>query len=146
VGDELPMGWEESYDPNIGPYYINHLAQSTQLEDPRQEWKSVQEQMLSDYLSAAQDQLENKREMFDVKQQRLLWAQEEYNHLKLAASRSSRKYLLGYHLYKVKVIAPQRNLTPRNHLMDLVLLIILFFSYYLTSLVRSCCLKLIFPK
>ncbi|KAH8382401.1 hypothetical protein KR009_003349 [Drosophila setifemur] len=89
VGDELPMGWEESYDPNIGPYYINHLAQSTQLEDPRQEWKSVQEQMLSDYLSAAQDQLENKREMFDVKQQRLLWAQEEYNHLKLAASRSS---------------------------------------------------------
>ncbi|XP_033244324.1 protein kibra isoform X2 [Drosophila miranda] len=84
------MGWEESYDPNIGPYYINHLAQSTQLEDPRQEWKSVQEQMLSDYLSAAQDQLENKREMLDVKQQRLLWAQEEYNHLnKLAASRSS---------------------------------------------------------
>ncbi|KAH8264132.1 hypothetical protein KR038_003307 [Drosophila bunnanda] len=89
VGDELPMGWEESYDPNIGPYYINHLAQSTQLEDPRQEWKSVQEKMLSDYLSAAQDQLENKREMFDVKQQRLLWAQEEYNHLKQAASRSS---------------------------------------------------------
>jgi len=115
VGDELPMGWEESYDPNIGPYYINHLAQSTQLEDPRQEWKSVQEQMLSDYLSAAQDQLENKREMFDVKQQRLLWAQEEYNHLKLAASRSSRKYLLRFHLYKVKVMATQRNLTPRNH-------------------------------
>jgi len=130
VGDELPMGWEESYDPNIGPYYINHLAQSTQLEDPRQEWKSVQEQMLSDYLSAAQDQLENKREMFDVKQQRLLWAQEEYNHLKLAASRSSRKYLIGFYLYKVKVIAPQRNLTPRNHiLLVLVLPIILIFSF-----------------
>ncbi|XP_041675110.1 protein kibra [Drosophila eugracilis] len=89
VGDELPMGWEESYDPNIGPYYINHLAQSTQLEDPRQEWKSVQKQMLLDYLSAAEDQLENKREMYDVKKQRLLWAQEEYNHLILAASRSS---------------------------------------------------------
>ncbi|XP_037943848.1 protein kibra-like [Teleopsis dalmanni] len=90
VGDELPVGWEEAYDPSIGRYYINHIAQSTQLEDPRQEWKSVQEQMLSDYLSAAQDQLENKREMFDVKQQRLLIAQDEYNHLnKLAASRSS---------------------------------------------------------
>ncbi|XP_068156192.1 protein kibra [Drosophila tropicalis] len=90
VGDELPVGWEEAYEPNIGRYYINHIAQSTQLEDPRQEWKSVQEQMLSDYLSAAQDQLENKREMYDVKQQRLLLAQEEYNHLnKLAASRSS---------------------------------------------------------
>ncbi|KAI9584445.1 hypothetical protein GQX74_006340, partial [Glossina fuscipes] len=90
VGDELPVGWEEAYDPNIGRYYINHIAQTTQLEDPRQEWKSVQEQMLRDYLSAAQDQLENKREMYDVKQQRLLIAQEEYNHLnKLAASRSS---------------------------------------------------------
>lgn len=94
VGDELPVGWEEAYDSNIGRYYINHIAQSTQLEDPRQEWKSVQEQMLSDYLSAAQDQLENKREMYDVKQQRLQLAQEEYNHLnKLAASRSSCEYL-----------------------------------------------------
>ncbi|XP_005183553.4 protein kibra [Musca domestica] len=90
VGDELPIGWEEAYDPNIGRYYINHIAQTTQLEDPRQEWKSVQEQMLRDYLSAAQDQLENKREMYDIKQQRLLIAQEEYNNLnKLAASRSS---------------------------------------------------------
>lgn len=87
------MGWEEAFDSNIGRYYINHIAQSTQLEDPRQEWKSVQEQMLSDYLSAAQDQLENKREMYDVKQQRLQLAQEEYNNLnKLAASRSSCKY------------------------------------------------------
>lgn len=92
VGDELPVGWEEAYDPNIGRYYINHIAQTTQLEDPRQEWKSVQEQMLRNYLSAAQDQLENKREMYDVKQQRLLIAQEEYNHLnKLATSRSSCK-------------------------------------------------------
>ncbi|XP_053946739.1 protein kibra [Anastrepha ludens] len=46
--------------------------------------------MLRDYLSAAQDQLENKREMYDIKQQRLQIAQEEYNNLnKLAASRSS---------------------------------------------------------
>ncbi|XP_017488689.1 PREDICTED: protein kibra, partial [Rhagoletis zephyria] len=90
VGDELPHGWEEAYDPHIGRYYINHIEQTTQLEDPRQEWKSVQEQMLRDYLSAAQDQLENKREMYDIKQQRLQIAQEEYNHLnKLAASRSS---------------------------------------------------------
>lgn len=95
------MGWEEAYDPNIGRYYINHIAQTTQLEDPRQEWKSVQEQMLRDYLSAAQDQLENKREMYDVKQQRLLIAQEEYNHLnKLAASRSSCKLYFIYSLHK----------------------------------------------
>ena len=99
------MGWEEAYDPNIGRYYINHIAQTTQLEDPRQEWKSVQEQMLRDYLSAAQDQLENKREMFDVKQQRLLIAQEEYNHLnKLAASRSSCKYSISFYQYILNLI------------------------------------------
>lgn len=50
--------------------------------------------MLSDYLSAAQDQLENKRELYDIKKQRLQIAQEEYNQLnKLATSRSSCKYL-----------------------------------------------------
>lgn len=25
VGNELPLGWEESYDPLIGPYYIDHI-------------------------------------------------------------------------------------------------------------------------
>ncbi|CAD6993333.1 unnamed protein product [Ceratitis capitata] len=46
--------------------------------------------MLRDYLSEAQDQLEKKSELYDIKQQRLQIAQEEYNHLnKLATSRSS---------------------------------------------------------
>lgn len=26
VGDELPLGWEESYDHIIGRYYINHVS------------------------------------------------------------------------------------------------------------------------
>lgn len=26
VGDELPLGWEESYDQVIGRYYINHFS------------------------------------------------------------------------------------------------------------------------
>ncbi|XP_055373890.1 protein kibra [Condylostylus longicornis] len=90
IGDELPHGWEESYDPNIGRYYIDHIHQTTQLEDPRQEWKSVQEAMLREYLNAAQDVLEKKKEIYDVKKQRLCIAQDEYNHLNtLAASRSS---------------------------------------------------------
>lgn len=25
VGDELPLGWEMAYDPQIGAYYINHV-------------------------------------------------------------------------------------------------------------------------
>lgn len=26
MGDELPLGWEESYDHIIGRYYINHVS------------------------------------------------------------------------------------------------------------------------
>lgn len=66
--------------------------ESTQLEDPRQEWKSIQEHMLREYLTSAQDVLVAKKEIYDVKQQRLLLAEDEYNLLNaLAASRSSRK-------------------------------------------------------
>lgn len=93
IGNELPLGWEESYDPQIGIYYINHNNQCTQLEDPRQEWKSMQEEMLREYVTSAEDKLEAKREIYDIKQQRLLLAQDEYNHLNaLAASRTSCKY------------------------------------------------------
>jgi protein KIBRA len=85
------MGWEESYDPHIGFFYINHNTQCTQLEDPRQEWKGMQEEMLREYVSSAEDQLEAKREIFDIKQQRLNLAQDEYDHLNaLAASRTSK--------------------------------------------------------
>uniref|UniRef100_A0A182LXR4 Protein kibra n=1 Tax=Anopheles culicifacies TaxID=139723 RepID=A0A182LXR4_9DIPT len=90
IGNELPFGWEESYDPQIGTYYINHNTQSTQLEDPRLQWKSKQDEMLREYLCSAQDTLEAKKEILSVKTQRLHLAQEEYNHLNaLAASRTS---------------------------------------------------------
>ncbi|XP_063832179.1 protein kibra [Ostrinia nubilalis] len=94
IGNELPLGWEEAYDPQIGPYYINHVNQVTQLEDPRLEWLSIQEAMLRDYLHTAQEALEAKKEMYDVKKQRLCLAQDEYKHLNnalstLATSRTS---------------------------------------------------------
>ncbi|OWR50308.1 putative myosin-2 heavy chain non muscle [Danaus plexippus plexippus] len=60
IGNELPLGWEEAYDPQIGPYYINHVNQVTQLEDPRLEWLSIQEAMLRDYLHTAQEALEER--------------------------------------------------------------------------------------
>ena len=25
VGDELPYGWEEVYDPQVGVYYVDHI-------------------------------------------------------------------------------------------------------------------------
>ncbi|XP_025262774.1 protein kibra isoform X1 [Camponotus floridanus] len=94
IGNELPLGWEEAYDKHVGAYYINHVNQTTQLEDPRQEWRAIQEAMLRDYLQTAQDVLEAKKEIYDVKQQRLCLAQDEYNHLNnalttLGASRTS---------------------------------------------------------
>lgn len=86
IGNELPLGWEEAYDPHIGVYYINHVNQCTQLEDPRLEWRAIQEAMLRDYLHTAQDVLEAKKEIYDIKQQRLYLAQDEYNHLNNALS------------------------------------------------------------
>lgn len=81
VGDELPYGWEQVYDPQIGVYYVNHINQTNQLEDPRQQWHVEQEQMLKDYLVTAQDDLEAKKEIYSVKEQRLLLAQDEYQNL-----------------------------------------------------------------
>lgn len=100
IGDELPVGWEEAYDPVIGPYYVDHNtsefccgsgllsrsppltcappAESTQLEDPRVQWQREQEAMLRDYLSVARDALSTQREICQVKEQRLQLAQQEY--------------------------------------------------------------------
>lgn len=57
------------------------------MEDPRLEWKGMQEDMLREYVTSAEDQLETKKEMYDIKQQRLLLAQDEYNHLNALATR-----------------------------------------------------------
>ncbi|XP_036141940.1 protein kibra [Monomorium pharaonis] len=94
IGNELPLGWEEAYDKHVGCYYINHVNQTTQLEDPRQEWRAIQEAMLREYMQTAHDALEAKKEIYDVKHQRLCLAQDEYNHLNnalttLGASRTS---------------------------------------------------------
>ncbi|KAL9695514.1 hypothetical protein quinque_014799 [Culex quinquefasciatus] len=113
---DLPLGWEINTDFDGKVYFIDHINKkttwidprdkltkpetfadcvgnelpSTQLEDPRLEWKSKQEEMLREYLCSAQDTLEAKKEIFNVKTQRLHLAQEEYNHLNaLAASRTS---------------------------------------------------------
>ncbi|NWI94537.1 WWC2 protein, partial [Pitta sordida] len=78
VGDELPWGWEAAYDPQIGVYYIDHINQTTQLEDPRKQWRHEQERMLKDYLTIAQDALSTQKELYQVKEQRLALALDEY--------------------------------------------------------------------
>ncbi|XP_029439691.1 protein KIBRA [Rhinatrema bivittatum] len=81
IGDELPLGWEEAHDKQAGTYYIDHNNQSTQIEDPRVLWRQEQERMLKDYLVLAQEALLAQKEIFQVKQQRLELAQQEYRQL-----------------------------------------------------------------
>ncbi|XP_073335273.1 protein KIBRA [Pagrus major] len=78
IGDELPVGWEEAYDPVVGAYYVDHNTKSTQLEDPRAQWQREQESMLRDYLAVARDALSAQKEIYQVKEQRLRLAQQEY--------------------------------------------------------------------
>uniref|UniRef100_A0A2K5ZIP7 WW and C2 domain containing 2 n=1 Tax=Mandrillus leucophaeus TaxID=9568 RepID=A0A2K5ZIP7_MANLE len=78
VGDELPWGWEAGFDPQIGVYYIDHINKTTQIEDPRKQWRGEQEKMLKDYLSVARDALRTQKELYHVKEQRLALALDEY--------------------------------------------------------------------
>ncbi|XP_072846368.1 protein KIBRA isoform X2 [Pogona vitticeps] len=104
ISDELPLGWEEAYDPQVGVYYIDHNTKTTQIEDPRVQWRREQEHMLKDYLVLAQEALTAQKEIYQVKQQRLELAQQEYQQLhdvwehklgsqtSLSSSSSSSKY------------------------------------------------------
>ncbi len=72
-------------------------TECNQLEDPRLEWRSIQEAMLKEYLQTAKDDLEAKKEILDIKQQRLTIAQDEFHLLRhaytgLDASRTSREF------------------------------------------------------
>lgn len=73
------------------------FPESTQLEDPRAQWQREQESMLRDYLSVARDALSAQKEIYQVKEQRLLLAQQEYRQLNDAwrdksTSQTSRKF------------------------------------------------------
>nr|XP_027794553.1 protein KIBRA isoform X1 [Marmota flaviventris] len=81
ISDELPLGWEEAYDPQVGDYFIDHNTKTTQIEDPRVQWQREQEHMLKDYLVVAQEALSAQKEIYQVKQQRLELAQQEYQQL-----------------------------------------------------------------
>uniref|UniRef100_H0WU15 WW and C2 domain containing 1 n=1 Tax=Otolemur garnettii TaxID=30611 RepID=H0WU15_OTOGA len=82
ISDELPLGWEEAYDPQVGDYFIDHNTKTTQIEDPRVQWRREQEHMLKDYLVVAQEALSAQKEIYQVKQQRLELAQQDYQQLR----------------------------------------------------------------
>jgi len=86
VGDELPVGWEQVLDYNRGVYYVNHVEKQVQVEDPRLEWRALQEDMLRQYLVTAKEDLQAKTELVTIKQARLSLAQDEFNHLNTTLS------------------------------------------------------------
>ncbi|KAG8450545.1 hypothetical protein GDO86_002988 [Hymenochirus boettgeri] len=92
VGNELPLGWEVVYDPQIGVYYMDHINQLTQIEDPREQWRREQERMLKEYLVVAQEALNAKKEIYQIKQQRFELAQEEFQQLHDLCEEDSRSY------------------------------------------------------
>ncbi|NXJ46415.1 WWC3 protein, partial [Spizaetus tyrannus] len=96
VGDELPLGWETVYDQQIGVYYMDHINQLTQIEDPREQWRREQERMLKEYLIVAQEALNAKKEIYQVKQQRFELAQEEYQQLHKMCEDDSRSYASSF--------------------------------------------------
>lgn len=53
------------------------LSETTQIENPRTQWRQEQEHMLKEYLVVAQEALKAKKEIYLVKQQRLELAQQE---------------------------------------------------------------------
>ncbi|PKU38645.1 protein wwc3- hypothetical protein [Limosa lapponica baueri] len=96
VGDELPLGWETVYDQQIGVYYMDHINQLTQIEDPREQWRREQERMLKEYLVVAQEALNAKKEIYQIKQQRFELAQEEYQQLHKMCEDDSRSYASSF--------------------------------------------------
>nr|XP_035929572.1 protein WWC2-like [Halichoerus grypus] len=92
VGDELPLGWETVYDKQIGIYYMDHINKLTQIEDPREQWRREQERMLKEYLIVAQEALNAKKEIYQIKQQRFELAQEEYQQLHRMCEDDNRSY------------------------------------------------------
>ncbi|ETE69385.1 Protein WWC3, partial [Ophiophagus hannah] len=96
VGDELPLGWETVYDQQIGVYYMDHINQLTQIEDPREQWRREQERMLKEYLIVAQEALNAKMEIYQIKQQRFELAQEEYQQLNKMCEDDSHSYASNY--------------------------------------------------
>ncbi|KAM6151448.1 protein WWC3 [Rhynchocyon petersi] len=99
VGDELPLGWETVYDKQIGVYYMDHINKLTQIEDPREQWRREQERMLKEYLVVAQEALNAKKEIYQIKQQRFELAQEEYQQLHKMCEDDCRSYASSFSGY-----------------------------------------------
>nr|XP_045730304.1 protein WWC3 isoform X2 [Mirounga angustirostris] len=71
---------------------MDHINKLTQIEDPREQWRREQERMLKEYLIVAQEALNAKKEIYQIKQQRFELAQEEYQQLHRMCEDDTRSY------------------------------------------------------
>lgn len=91
-----------SAEVSLNPFFFSS-KETTQIEDPRKQWRQEQERMLKDYLMVAQDALSTQKELYQVKEQRLALALDEYVRLNDAykeksSSRTSCKYSGEYNV------------------------------------------------
>ncbi|XP_027970848.1 protein WWC3 isoform X2 [Eumetopias jubatus] len=78
---------------------MDHINKLTQIEDPREQWRREQERMLKEYLIVAQEALNAKKEIYQIKQQRFELAQEEYRQLHKMCEDDSRSYTSSFSGY-----------------------------------------------
>ena len=67
-------------------YWLFFFSEKVQIEDPRLQWRALQEDMLRSYLVTAQEDLTSKKELVNIKQARLSLAQDEFTHLNTTLS------------------------------------------------------------
>uniref|UniRef100_A0A8C4J360 WWC family member 3 n=1 Tax=Dromaius novaehollandiae TaxID=8790 RepID=A0A8C4J360_DRONO len=75
---------------------MDHINQLTQIEDPREQWRREQERMLKEYLIVAQEALNAKKEIYQIKQQRFELAQEEYQQLHKMCEDDNRSFASSF--------------------------------------------------
>ncbi|XP_022374057.1 protein WWC3 [Enhydra lutris kenyoni] len=78
---------------------MDHINKLTQIEDPREQWRREQERMLKEYLIVAQEALNAKKEIYQIKQQRFELAQEEYQQLHRLCEDDSRSHASSFSGY-----------------------------------------------
>lgn len=79
-------------------------SELTQIEDPREQWRREQERMLKEYLIVAQEALNAKMEIYQIKQQRFELAQEEYQQLNKMCEDDSHSYASSKFAFPLQII------------------------------------------
>lgn len=78
VGEELPYGWEQSIDDEVGIYFINHNCWTTQLDDPRLFSKAAQQRVeFHRFLRDAEDRIREQRKRARELEENLRLAQRD---------------------------------------------------------------------